>query len=118
PVEPDGSAHFELPAMRSLVFVGLDEDDLSVIRAELWQTGRFCRALRLRRAPRSDKDARFCDRRVFCYVQHELRVRCHGNLLVLLETAPSISDVTSGRQSPIFPISGDWDGKGRMAGAW
>jgi hypothetical protein len=30
PVEPDGSAHFMAPAMRSLFFVALDEHDLSV----------------------------------------------------------------------------------------
>jgi len=30
PVEPDGSAHFEVPAMRSLYFAALDENDLSV----------------------------------------------------------------------------------------
>lgn len=30
PVEPDGSAHFQAPAMRSLFFVALDEHDLSV----------------------------------------------------------------------------------------
>jgi len=30
PVEPDGSAHFEVPAMRSLYFAVLDENDLSV----------------------------------------------------------------------------------------
>jgi hypothetical protein len=30
PVEADGSAHFEVPAMRSLYFAALDENDLSV----------------------------------------------------------------------------------------
>lgn len=30
PVEPDGSAHFEVPAMRSLFFVALDADNMSV----------------------------------------------------------------------------------------
>ena len=30
PVEPDGSAHFQVPAMRSLFFVALDKNDLSV----------------------------------------------------------------------------------------
>ncbi len=32
PVEPDGSAYFEVPAMRSLFFVALDADDNSVKR--------------------------------------------------------------------------------------
>ena len=32
PVEPDGSAYMQLPAMRSLFFVALDENDLSVKR--------------------------------------------------------------------------------------
>ncbi len=30
PVEPDGSAYFEVPAMRSIYFAALDENDLSV----------------------------------------------------------------------------------------
>ena len=34
PVEPDGSAFMELPAMRSLFFVALDENDLSVKRMQ------------------------------------------------------------------------------------
>jgi len=34
PVEPDGSASFEAPAMRSLFFVALDENDLSVKRMQ------------------------------------------------------------------------------------
>ncbi len=34
PVEPDGSAYIELPAMRSLFFVALDENDLSVKRMQ------------------------------------------------------------------------------------
>jgi len=38
PVEPDGSAHFELPAMRSLFFVALDENDLSVKRMQSFVT--------------------------------------------------------------------------------
>jgi hypothetical protein len=32
PVEPDGSAHFEVPAMRSLFLIALDENDLAVKR--------------------------------------------------------------------------------------
>ena len=34
PVEPDGSASFEVPALRSLFFVALDENDLSVKRMQ------------------------------------------------------------------------------------
>jgi len=32
PVEPDGSAHFEVPALRSIFLVALDENDLAVKR--------------------------------------------------------------------------------------
>jgi len=38
PVEPDGSAYFELPAMRSVFFVALDENDLSVKRMQSFLT--------------------------------------------------------------------------------
>jgi hypothetical protein len=38
PVEEDGSAHFEAPAMRSLFFVALDEDDLSVKKMQSFVT--------------------------------------------------------------------------------
>ena len=38
PVEPDGSAHIELPALRSLFFVALDENDLSVKRMQSFVT--------------------------------------------------------------------------------
>ena len=38
PVESDGSAHFELPAMRALFFVALDEHDLSVKRMQSFMT--------------------------------------------------------------------------------
>jgi mono/diheme cytochrome c family protein len=34
PVEPDGSAHFELPALRAFFFVALDKDDRSVKRMQ------------------------------------------------------------------------------------
>ncbi len=34
PVEPDGSAHFELPANRAFFFVALDKDDLAVKRMQ------------------------------------------------------------------------------------
>jgi len=38
PVEPDGSAYMELPAMRSLFFVALDENDMSVKRMQSYVT--------------------------------------------------------------------------------
>ena len=38
PVEPDGSAFLEVPAVRSLFFVALDEDDLSVKRMQSFVT--------------------------------------------------------------------------------
>ena len=38
PVEPDGSAHMELPALRSLILVALDEDDLAVKRMQSFLT--------------------------------------------------------------------------------
>ena len=38
PVEADGSAFFEVPAMRSLFFVALDENDLSVKRMQSFVT--------------------------------------------------------------------------------
>ncbi len=38
PVEPDGSAHLELPALRSLFFVALDKDDLAVKRMQSFVT--------------------------------------------------------------------------------
>ncbi|MFQ5811050.1 MAG: hypothetical protein ACE5JM_15635, partial [Armatimonadota bacterium] len=38
PVEPDGSAYFELPALRSFFFVALDENDMSVKRMQSFLT--------------------------------------------------------------------------------
>ena len=38
PVEADGSANFELPALRSIFFVALDENDLSVKRMQSFMT--------------------------------------------------------------------------------
>ena len=38
PVEEDGSAHLELPALRSLFFVALDENDLAVKRMQSFLT--------------------------------------------------------------------------------
>lgn len=38
PVEEDGSAHMEVPALRSLFFVALDENDLSVKRMQSFVT--------------------------------------------------------------------------------
>jgi len=38
PVEPDGSAHMELPALRAMFFVALDENDLAVKRMRSFLT--------------------------------------------------------------------------------
>lgn len=38
PVEPDGSVYFEAPALRSLFFVAMDEDNLSVKRMQSFTT--------------------------------------------------------------------------------
>lgn len=38
PVEPDGSAYMELPALRSLFFVALDENDIAVKRMHSFHT--------------------------------------------------------------------------------
>ncbi len=38
PVEPDGSAYMELPALRSLFFVALDENDMAVKRMHSFMT--------------------------------------------------------------------------------
>jgi hypothetical protein len=38
PVEADGSAYFSAPALRSLIFVALDEQDLSVKRMQSFAT--------------------------------------------------------------------------------
>jgi hypothetical protein len=38
PVEPDGSAHIELPAMRAVFFVALDENDMAVKRMQSFLT--------------------------------------------------------------------------------
>ena len=38
PVEPDGSAHIELPALRALFFVALDENDMAVKRMRSFLT--------------------------------------------------------------------------------
>jgi hypothetical protein len=38
PVEPDGSAHFELPALRSLFFIALDDQDMAVKRMQSFLT--------------------------------------------------------------------------------
>ena len=38
PVEEDGSANFELPAMRSIFFVALDKDDMAVKRMQSFMT--------------------------------------------------------------------------------
>ncbi len=38
PVEPDGSAYFELPALRSFLFVALDDNEMSVKRMQSFVT--------------------------------------------------------------------------------
>ncbi len=38
PVEPDGSAHFDMPALRSIFFVALDKDEMSVKRMQSFVT--------------------------------------------------------------------------------
>lgn len=38
PVEKDGAAHFEVPALRSLFFVTLDENDMSIKRMQSFTT--------------------------------------------------------------------------------
>jgi hydrazine synthase alpha subunit-like protein/WD40 repeat protein len=38
PIEPDGSAYFDLPALRSFFFVALDQNDLSVKRMQSFLT--------------------------------------------------------------------------------
>jgi hypothetical protein len=38
PVEPDGSAYADVPALRSLLFIALDENDLSVKRMQSFCT--------------------------------------------------------------------------------
>lgn len=63
PVEPDGSAYMELPANRALVFVALDENDLSVKRMQSFvsvmpgetTTCTGCHENRTESAPRSPK---------------------------------------------------------------
>lgn len=40
PVEPDGSAYFEVPALRPVFFVALDANDMSVKRMQSFVQGR------------------------------------------------------------------------------
>ena len=59
PVEADGSAYLEVPALRSLFFVALDENDLAVKRMQSFVTVQPGEVDRLRRLPRAaDRDAR------------------------------------------------------------
>ena len=53
PVEEDGSAYLEVPALRSLFFVALDEDDLSVKRMQSSVTVQPGETTALRRLPRA-----------------------------------------------------------------
>ena len=56
PVEADGSAYLEVPALRSFFFVALDENDLSVKRMQSFLTRAAGRDHRLRRLPRAAHD--------------------------------------------------------------
>ena len=53
PVEADGSAYFEAPALRSLLFVALDENDLAVKRMQSFTTVAPGRDAGLRRLSRA-----------------------------------------------------------------
>ena len=53
PVEADGSAYFEAPALRSLFFVALDENDRAVKRMQSFTTVAPGETLGLRRLPRT-----------------------------------------------------------------
>jgi hypothetical protein len=53
PVEPDGSAYFEVPALRPLFFVALDENDMSVKRMQSFVTVQPGETTVLRRLPRA-----------------------------------------------------------------
>ena len=57
PVEADGSAYFEVPALRSLFFVALDENDLSVKRMQSFVIAPAGRDDWLRRLPRAAEPA-------------------------------------------------------------
>lgn len=48
PVEGDGSAYFDVPALRSLLFVALDKDEMSVKRMQSFVTVQPGEALPLR----------------------------------------------------------------------
>lgn len=73
PVEPDGSAYMELPAMRSLFFVALDEDDMSVKRMQSFVT--------LQPGERTS-----C---VGCHEQRTLTTSFHRHDMSALQRAPS-----------------------------
>ncbi len=78
PVEPDGSAFFEAPALRSLFMVALDKDDLSVKRMQSFVT--------LQPGERTS-----------CVGCHEQRTKSgsqEGNLLALKRTASAIAAIT------------------------
>ncbi len=61
PVEPDGSAFMELPALRSLFFVALDENDIAVKRMHSFTILQPGENDRLRGLPRAaEHDAPEC----------------------------------------------------------
>lgn len=78
PVEPDGSAYFEAPALRSLFLVALDKDDLSVKRMQSFVT--------LQPGERTS-----C---VGCHEQRTKSGRQDGNLQALSRTVSTILPIS------------------------
>jgi hypothetical protein len=67
PVEPDGSANIELPAMRSVFFVALDENDMAVKRMQSFTSVQ-------------PGETRGC---IGCHEQRTRTVSLHGNTMAL-----------------------------------
>jgi hypothetical protein len=80
PVEPDGSAYFELPALRSFFFVALDENDLSVKRMQSFLTVQ-------------PGETTSC---VGCHEDRAEAPPVAGNVLLALQHAPSRIEPISG----------------------
>lgn len=78
PVEEDGSAYMELPALRSLFFVALDEHDLSVKRMQSFVT--------VQPGERTS-----C---VGCHEQRSQAAPIYGNLLALAKPPQAITPIT------------------------
>ncbi len=87
PVEPDGSAFMELPALRSLFFVALDENDLSVRRMQSFVT--------LQPGEKSG-----C---VGCHEQRSQTPKISPNLLAACRPASKIQPLAGLPQVPDFP---------------